>query len=194
MGYGKYWAFKYTCIVLCVLPTFLHLALKSIFMTFGKLVEIEALKRFRCSSHFIKLWYNLFNNNVWIRNNWRKTLRIFQWYQTLMPIALVSFIYIMVSFIYILHWPNGWSSSIWNIMHPIIYRYKEESMAVLRIFFNNFMRFNHIHLMAFTFRVRNGLNVINTPIASTTFKMKKTIWSPIFQHQLQSCSVSQIVN
>jgi len=68
-----------------------------------------------------------------------------------------------------------------ELINWVIYYYKEESMLVLISFFTNFKRFNHIHLrMAFTFWVRNGLNVINTPIASTTFKMKKTNWSPIY--------------
>ena len=41
--------------------------------------------------------------------------------------------------------------------------------------------------------IRNGLNVISTPNASITFKMKKTILSPIFQHKFWSYSVSKIV-
>jgi hypothetical protein len=33
----------------------------------------QGIKKFRCSTRYIKLWYNLVDNDVWIRNKWRKS-------------------------------------------------------------------------------------------------------------------------
>jgi len=74
---------------------FLHLAIKPIFMTSGKLVEIWGIKKFRCSTRYIKLWYNLVDNDVWIRNKWRKLdINLYHWI-----------------LLFILHWSIGWSTT-----------------------------------------------------------------------------------
>ena len=120
----------------------------------------------------IKSWYNCLITIHGLQTIRRKTSKIFQW-----PKTNGDWVVYFILFFF----PRTLTSSILPYWHcsrlPLFSNIIQPSLS------------DHgIHLS-----IRNGLNVISTPIASITFKTKKTILSPIFQHKFWSYSVSKIV-